>query len=324
MAKSRIKNQNPLVSILIPVYNKAEFVQETLDSALNQTYSNTEIVLVNDGSTDGSLEILQHYTDLYPDKITLINSPNRGVSAATNLCLHHAKGEYIQFLDADDIISSDKIEKQVQLLYGKSKGAIATCEWVNFSNDLHQFTQVYYGVFRDFESGLELLLRFWNHQEMMAISSFLPHRSLINKAGSWDENLTINQDGEFFARVLLHAEQVLFEPEVKVYYRSPGATNVSQQKSEKAMKSLLDSYQAYERAVLQMENSDRVRIALKKVYQKFIYDVFPQYPDLIAKAENLIQNLGVVEKTYIGGPKFQKLSKYLGFKNALRLKRFLG
>lgn len=312
-----------LVSIIIPVYNKAAYIRETLDSGLAQSYTNFEIILVNDGSTDGSLEVLQQYADQYPDKITLIDSTNRGVSAATNLCLHHAKGDYIQFLDADDLISPDKIEKQVHLLSGKSKESIAICEWVNFSHDFQQYTNVPYGVFQDFESGLDLLLRFWNEQEMHQPGVYLTPRSLIDKAGPWDESLTINQDGEFFARVLLNAEQVLFEPEGKVYYRSPGENNVSQQKSEKAMKSLLDSYQAYQRAVLKVEDSDRVRIALKKVYQKFIYDVFPQFPNLIEKAENLIQNLGVTEKTYIGGPKFQQLSKYLGFKNALRLKRIL-
>lgn len=309
------------VSIIIPVYNKAAFVSETLDSALAQSYSNIELILVNDGSDDGSLKILQEYKDKFPEKIILIDSPNQGVSAATNLGIQSSKGDYIQFLDADDLISPDKIEKQVQLFSWKSKGAIATCEWVNFFHDFQEYTNVPYGVFQDFESGLDLLLRFWNEQEMNQPGIYLTHRSLIEKAGPWDESLTINQDGEFFTRVLLHAEQVLFEPEGKVYYRSPGEDNVSQQKSENAMKSLLESYQAYKQSVLQIEDSDRVRIALKKVYQKFIYDVFPEFPDLIAKAENLIQNLGVAEKTYIGGPKFQKLSKYLGLKNALRLKR---
>lgn len=322
MKDSRSNSYDPLVSIIIPVYNKALFVREALESALGQTYHNVELVLVDDGSTDGSFEILREYIAKYPDKIQLIDQENQGVSVATNVGIAAAKGEYIQFLDADDLMSSCKIEKQIQRLSGKSKGTIATCEWVNFSRDFQQYTQVPYGVFHDFEFGLDLLVRFWNDQEMHQPGVYLTHRSLLDKAGPWDESLTINQDGEFFARVLLHAEQVLFEPEGKVYYRSPGENNVSQQKSEKAMKSLLESYHAYERAVLQVEDSDRVRIALKKVYQKFIYDVFPEFPDLIAKAENLIQNLGVAEKTYIGGPKFQMLSKYLGFKNALRLKRF--
>jgi glycosyltransferase involved in cell wall biosynthesis len=323
MIESRIKNQDPLVSILIPVYNKVEFLQQTLDSALNQTYSNTEIILVNDGSTDRSLEVLQQYAGLNPDKITLIDSPNRGVSAATNLCLQDAKGDYIQFLDADDLMSPDKIENQIKLLLGKGPKEVATCEWVTFKGDIDRCNRVPDGVFQNFDSGQDLLLRFWNYQEMMAISSYLTHRDLIHKAGPWDESLSINQDGEFFARVLLHAEQVLYEPEGKVYYRKPGEKNVSQQKSKKAIKSLLNSYQCYEREVLKFEDSKRARIALKKVYQKFIYDVFPKYPDLISEAESLMHNLGVSEKTYIGGPKFQQLSKLIGFKNALRLKRIL-
>lgn len=312
----------PLVSIIIPVYNKVGFVGKTMDSALEQTYSKIELVLINDGSTDGSLAVLQEYADRFPEFVKLIDSENKGVSGATNLGIQAAKGEYIQFLDADDLMSSDKIERQIQLLSGKRPETLASCEWVNFREFIHQYNRVRYGVFQDFKLGLDLLLRFWNHQEMMAISSYLTHRDLIQKAGPWDDSLTINQDGEFFTRVLLNADKVLFEPNGRVYYRSPGGGNVSQQKSYIAMASLLKSYQAYEQAVLPVEDSLRMRIALKKVYQKFIYDVFPHYPDLIKKAESLMNGLAVNETTYIGGPKFQQLSKLFGFKNALRIKRF--
>ncbi|SDC82721.1 Glycosyl transferase family 2 [Algoriphagus faecimaris] len=316
--------KKPIVSIVIPVYNKAAFVRETLESALGQTYPNLEIVLVDDGSTDGSFEILKEYFAKYPDKIQLIDQENQGVSVATNVGTAAARGEYIQFLDADDLLSPDKINRQIKLLESQSESVLASCEWRMFQDNPKKSYPIPYGVFRDFNFGLDLLLQFWNHQEMNQPGVYLTHRSLIEKAGPWDESMTINQDGEFFTRVLLHAEKVLFESKGNVYYRSPGEGNVSQQKSAKAIKSLLDSYQCYEREVLKFEDSKRVRIALKKVYQKFIYDVFPHYPDLIAKAESLIQNLGVAEKTYIGGPKFQLLSKLLGFKNALRLKRFLG
>jgi len=310
------------VSIIIPVYNKEAFIRETVDSVLAQSYPDIELILVNDGSTDGSLEILKEYVSQFPEKIRLIDSANRGVSGATNLGIQASKGDYIQFLDADDLISPDKIERQIQMLYGQGPKAIVTCEWVYFKNRIDYFNRVPYGVFQDFDSGFDLLLRFWNYQEMHQPAVYLTHRSLIKKAGPWDENLTINQDGEFFTRVLLHAEKVIFEPSGKVYYRSPGEGNVSQQKSSKAMNSLLESYHACERSVLRVEDSLRVRIALKKLYQKFIYDVFPHYPDLIQKAENLMKNLGVSELTYIGGPKFQRISRLFGFKNALRLKRW--
>ena len=310
-----------LVSIIIPVYNKASYIKETLDSALNQIYPNTEIIVVDDGSFDGSIEILQEYFEKYPKRIVLIDQENKGVSSATNTGIQASKGDYIQFLDADDLLSSDKIANQIKLLEGQSVFTLATCEWQMFQDNPQQCYSIPYDVFRDFKSGLDLLLSFWNHQEMMQPATYLTHRSLIEKAGPWDENLTINQDGEFFARVLMHADQLLYEPKGKVLYRTPGETNVSQQKSEKAMKSLLASYQCYEREVLKFEDSERVRIALKKVYQKFIYDVFPQYPHLIKETEAFIKILGVSKKTYIMGPKFQKLSRILGFKNALRLKR---
>lgn len=315
--------KNRLVSIIIPVYNKASFIKETLESALEQTYLNTEIILIDDGSSDGSFEILQEYYQKYPDKIVLIDQENQGVSAATNKGIEAAKGDYIQFLDADDLISPDKIANQIKLLEAQPFSTIASCEWRIFKDTLKQSQSMPYSVFQNFDSGLDLLLRFWNHQEMMAISSYLTHRSLIEKAGAWDESLTINQDGEYFTRVLLHADKVVYDSEGKVYYRTPGESNVSQQKTEKAMKSLLESYRCYEREVLKFEDSPGVRIALKKVYQKFIYDVYPQYPHLIKAAESHIKNLGISQKTYIGGPKFQTLSKFLGFKNALRLKRLL-
>lgn len=324
MQAASIDGRDPLVSIIIPVYNKAAYIRETLDSALQQTYSNTEIILVDDGSTDGSFEILKEYYTKYPNKINLINQENKGVSVATNVGIQVANGEYFQFLDADDLMSSNKIEKQVQLLSGKSQDIISSCEWVNFRDSIQEIYKVPYGIFKDFDSGLDWLLRAWNHQEMMADSSWMTHRCLIVKAGPWNEELTINQDGEFFCRILSHCQGVIFDSESTVYYRTLNEGNVSKQKTEKAWHSLLESYHCYERAILQVEDSKRVRIALKKVYLKYIYDIFPNFQELIAKAERSILNLSIAEKTIIGGPIFQSLAKVLGFKNALRLKRFIG
>ena len=315
---------NPLVSIITPVYNKAAFVRETLDSALGQTYPNIEMVLINDGSTDGSLAILEEFQSKFPDKIILIDQVNGGVSKATNAGIQASSGEYMQFLDADDLLSPDKIENQISLLKGKPSAVISSCEWVMFEEKPSNYLNIPYGIFQNFDSGKECVLRFWNHQEMMQPAAYLTHRSLIEKAGDWNENLIINQDGEFFSRVLLHSQNVVYESKGKVFYRSPGIDNVSQQKTKKAWISLLESYFSYEKNFFQFEDSQRVRIALKKVYQKFIYDIYPEYPELIIKAEKHMQDLEIPDKTFIGGPKFQQLSKIVGFKNALRLKRIMG
>jgi glycosyltransferase involved in cell wall biosynthesis len=313
---------NQLVSVIIPAFNAGKYLKECVNSVLNQTYPNIEIIIIDDGSTDGSTDFLK-VSSCLPPNLKLFSQSNKGACAARNLGIRKSKGEYIQFLDADDILSPDKIKNQMELLIGKSSQVVTLCEWVIFHYDFKIIDRLTYEVFCNSPSGLDWLLRAWNNQEMIQPAAWLTHKRLILKAGDWNENLTINQDGEFFCRVLLNCKEVIFESKSKVYYRSPSAGNISRNKSRKSIESLLASYQSYEFEALRSEDSYRVRLALKKVYQKFIYDIFPRYPDLVKEAERLILNLNVDEKTYIGGPKFQRLSKLIGFKNAIRLKRLL-
>lgn len=324
MSEMMIDRDGPLVSIIIPVYNKAAYVRETLESALGQTYPNIEIVLVNDGSTDGSLAILEEFKSRYSDKIILIDQKNGGVSKATNIGIQASRGDYIQFLDADDLLSPDKIALQVNLLRGKSPLILSSCEWVNFKDDIKNYSRVPYGVFKDFDSGLEWLLYSWNYMEMMADSSWLTSKKLIDLAGNWNESLLINQDGEFFMRILLLCKGVIFDQESKVYYRNLTETSVSSQKSLQASKSLLASFGIYKSEILKLEDSNRTRVALKRVFMKFIYDTYPNYPDLLEEARNEIKSLRIAESTPIGGPKFRFMSKAFGFESALWLKRIIG
>ncbi|EMR14352.1 family 2 glycosyl transferase [Methylophaga lonarensis MPL] len=101
---------DPLVSIVIPCYNRERYITDALNSALNQTYSNIEIIVVDDGSTDKTLEVLSGYAD----KIQIISQTNKGVSAARNAGFYASKGDYVVFLDSDDWMSDDLVEKHVQ------------------------------------------------------------------------------------------------------------------------------------------------------------------------------------------------------------------
>jgi len=313
----------PLVSIIIPVYNKAAVVRETLNSALAQTYPNTEIVLVDDGSTDGSLDILETYARDFPEKIRLFPQKNAGVSNATNKGIQLAKGDFIQFLDADDLLSPEKIENQVKVLGGKGNLAMCSCEWVTFLEKPESHQRWGLRIYQDYADPIQMVMDLYHDGEMMQPGVYLCPKELIQKAGLWDERLTINQDGEFFLRVLLQAKEILFEPSGKVFYRKPGVTNVSQQKSYQASKSLLESYSRYERELLKTEDSERVREALAKNYLRFIYVTYPKYPDLIRDAEREIEKFAFTKPVRIGGPKFQQISKWIGFKNAVRVKRIL-
>lgn len=104
-----MSNNLPLISIIIPVYNVEKYLREALDSVVNQTYTNLEIIIVNDGSTDNSLNICNEYKDR-DDRIRVISVPNGGLGAARNHGLNHATGEYISFLDSDDYCPNNAIE----------------------------------------------------------------------------------------------------------------------------------------------------------------------------------------------------------------------
>ena len=113
------------VSIIVPVYNVEQYLSESINSLLNQTLKETEIILINDGSTDKSYEICQKYAKEYPDKIVLISKENEGQGVARNIAIDKAKGEYLMFVDSDDYIDKQMVEK----LYNKAIKDNADIVW---------------------------------------------------------------------------------------------------------------------------------------------------------------------------------------------------
>src|SRR4051794_40117270 len=119
------------VSVIIPCFNAARFVQATLESVVRQSWTDLEIIIVDDGSTDESVEIIEKFVDA---RIKLVRQPNQGQTAALNRGLALATGDYVQFLDADDVLDHRKIEVQLTRLQGMPF-AVATCEWARFNDD---------------------------------------------------------------------------------------------------------------------------------------------------------------------------------------------
>jgi len=106
---------NALVSVIIPVYNREHLVSQAIESVLAQTYQPVEIILINDGSTDASLSVLRKFETLFPDQIRVIDQPNQGQIIARNNGIQAARGEYIAFLDSDDLWLENKLERQMPL-----------------------------------------------------------------------------------------------------------------------------------------------------------------------------------------------------------------
>src|SRR5258708_10213515 len=123
----------PLVSVIIPVFNAANYLKDSINSVRNQTYPNVEIIVIDDGSTDESPEILKREFSGYTN-IKIISTLNHGQSAACNLGFEHSKGDYVKFVDSDDVINSTFIESQVNLVKS-DETMVASASWGRFYND---------------------------------------------------------------------------------------------------------------------------------------------------------------------------------------------
>lgn len=128
-----MKNINPKISIIIPAYNAGPYIAETLECILRQSMNDYEIIIVNDGSTDNTQKIVDDYSRLYPGIINSFYEENSGQSKARNLALEHATGEYVAFVDADDLISDDYLEKLYNTIRYKDAD-IAKCSMIDFDS----------------------------------------------------------------------------------------------------------------------------------------------------------------------------------------------
>jgi glycosyltransferase involved in cell wall biosynthesis len=310
----------PLVSIIIPCYKAERWLAGTLESALAQAWTATEIIVINDGSPDGSLAVAQKFTDR---RVRVVDQPNRGASAARNHGLRLARGEFIQFLDADDLISPDKIAAQMELLRARPAGTVATCAWGRFQTDpaTAQFSDT--EVFRDFVP-MDFLVLAGNTGAMMHPSCWLLPRAVAERAGPWDESLSLNDDGEYFCRALLASAGMTYCPAGRSYYRSGLTGSLSQQRTDRARRSQFHSLELIISHLRATEDSPRTRQAAANYYQRFVYDFFPAPADLMQQATERVTLLGGSTLTAppMGG-RTRWLASLLGWKNAWRLKHLL-
>lgn len=310
----------PLVSIIIPCYNAAAWLTATLESALAQTHPHTEIIVVDDGSRDGSLVLARTFE---PRGVRVVAQTNAGASAARNHGLRLARGEFIQFLDADDLISPDKIAAQLAILDARPAGTLATCAWGRFHADPAAAQFVDTAVFRDF-SPVDFLVLAGDTGAMMHPSCWLVPRAVTDRAGPWDESLSLNDDGEYFCRVLLASLGMAYCPDGRSYYRSGLPGSLSQQRGERARRSQFHSLELITQQLQAAEDSPRTRRAAANYFQRFIHDFFPAPADLMAAAAARVATLG---GSTLGpppmGPKTTLLARVVGWRNVWRLKHLL-
>lgn len=277
-----------LVSILICAYNAEKTIAETLQSALAQTWPRKEIIVVNDGSKDRTPEIIRQFKE-----VKLVSTENQGFCNAQNNAFKHAQGGYIQYLDADDLLAPDKIERQLAALRKIDNPRIlASSPWAYFYHRTQGARFVNNSLCRDL-SPVEWLLHKMGENLHMQNATWLVHRELAENVGPWDPNLHYDQDGEFFCRVLLASEGTCFVPGTGIYYRKSGSSSISYiGNSNKKKESLLVSMKLHVKYLLSLEDSPRTRSACVKYLQVWYPNFYLSRPDLAAELETLAVSLG--------------------------------
>ncbi len=305
-----------LVSVVMPVYNAAPYLREAIQSLLNQTHTNWELIAVDDGSTDNSWEILQTYTD---PRIRIFQRENGGQCAATNTGLDHISGDYIQFFDADDLMDKDKIRIQVKALQEAGNNSVAVCKWAFFNNSIDdaKFTEeaIYFSG-----TQVEWLHNLWAFETMMPNHGYLIPRHIMEKAGRYyDEKLFLNIDFEYFTRMVIHADTVIYCPDAICYYRKGVASAKTYKPQLSKRLSALESRCKAIGYMLEKDNSEKSRYACKMALTILTYS----YPEILPYSQKALKQFNLGGFGNFGGSKFKTLSGLFGYANAVRIKKLM-
>jgi glycosyltransferase involved in cell wall biosynthesis len=212
----------PLVSVLIPCYNAAPYLRATLESALSQTHPKVEVVVVDDGSTDGSLVIARSYEP----RITVLSGPQRGASAARNLATQTSRGEWIQYLDADDLLLPEAISRRLEAV-DPGRGDVACGDWTRISKGtLDEWVpgRVESADYRtvDNDPDLAVFKGFWAPP-----AALLYRRSLVESVGGWHPGLPVIQDARFLFDAAMKGGRFVHVPGDSAHYRQHAAMSLS-------------------------------------------------------------------------------------------------
>ena len=259
----------PLVSVLMPLYNKEAYVEEAIKSVLNQTYPNIELIIVDDGSTDGSFTVAEK---LISDKIHLFRQVNKGVSAARNLAFEYSKGDFIQYLDADDVLDKQKIEKQVDLLRGYSKTTLTIAKRFYFKKQTNDAWQL--PTMPILEKNYDNMAAFLVDEIASSafVHSWLIPRYMAEKFGKWDESMAIFEDRDFYLRLVLAATKIVYCPNAACYCRFPQGDHQSKRSRKSNFEPVLRYFSKFEENLIAQngEYNNNVRLALACLHKKLL------------------------------------------------------
>lgn len=288
LQKDDSQSMRPLVSILIPAYNAADWITETIESAVGQTWVRKEIIVVDDGSKDRTVEVARRFAS---KQVLVVSKANEGAAATRNHALRLSQGDYIQYLDADDLLAPDKIEAQMACLQECGKRTLLSSAWAFFNYRPRQAKFVPTPLWEDL-SPAEWLFRKLAYNLHMQTATWLTSRELTEAAGPWDTRLLSDDDGEYFCRVLMASNGARFVSHSKVFYRNTPSARLGQiGASDKKRDALLLAMKLHMGYLRSLEDTERTRAACVTYMQNWLDNFYPERPDIVAELQTIAAEL---------------------------------
>ncbi len=271
---------NPLVSVVIPTYNREIFLMNCLNSIANQLYRPIEVIIVDDGSTDNSTSFINSFVEEWKKDDFLIKylfQKNSGAPAARNNGFRNSKGDYIQFLDSDDMLDPKKIKTEIEYLQKNNLDLVySKAQRIDENGDkIDKFINT-----KLTNTSIDYFQGAW--QTMAALYK----RKTIENNGLWNEDLHINQDWEYAERIIINKFSIGYIDIPLSYYRQHGDTNIGTRLTTKKIRSKEESTSVIYDLLYEKEQLDE--ILNKKFFKRYLFCVI-QYG--ILKEYNYKNNL---------------------------------
>lgn len=311
----------PLVSILIPAYNAERWVADAVRSALAQTWPNKEIILVDDGSTDRTFQIAR---SLASSQVQVVSTANQGAAAARNHACRLAQGEFIQWLDADDLLAPDKIQRQMTAWAANPRPDILlSSPWASFRFRSRKARFHRTSLWEDL-SPAEWLTRKMEDNAFMTVESWLIPRPLSEKSGGWNPRMSADDDGEYSCRLMQNCRLVQFVPDACSYYRMAAPNTLSQVgHCPEKMESQMFAIRSQVKALLAMSDTPRSRLACEKFLHRSLVFFFPHSPHFVEQSQALAQSFGATLSMPVPNWKVRMLDGLMGSAGTRRVQKFV-
>lgn len=305
----------PLVSILIPLYNEEKYIAQTIECCLNQTYENIEVVVVDDHSTDKSLEIAKSYES---DQVHVFENPNeQGVSSTRNYAFEKSKGQFIKYLDADDYFTEGMIEKQVRRMLDDGEENAIVYSQLRYFHMPDKPEDWLSGLKKDYQPATEYIVDMFRMSKHFWFPlMYLFPRSVIEKAGGWNPKHTYCEDSELIATAISLSDKMLFvDEEYAVWRVFDDNKHLHAKKSPQVKIQKIEVLFYIAKLILNDKDTTENRDICSKFISYTVYNMFLMIHSLYDYIEELFRNNKLTWIKY-ENPHLHLLYKALGWRKA--------